>query len=807
MNTLKTIQKSFMIVGGILLFLTLALGIFCRMYWGGVSTPETAPQNTVVNLGDSITLDDILAEANYHPYWVKSDTIGLSIALEDGRDGTCLLAYDEMTRTFSATGCGNGEIILDCPSDKAVSFRIPFCAQFRADCTAHWLVSEAMDKAVTADEIDAVTQIDIFDANDLDLSDLMYFPNLRTVVIDANADVLPLENMDKIAENIVFLVPKAKYEAYAADSRWSSFSHRMFPNMESDGNILVFDLDGGTLSGATTVGDCYFELRSGEESLNPSHYAISKTGYTFEGWKVSYDGGKHFSETASDSTVVKSNMKLYAQWRENEYTIHYHMNGSATTPGTIPSHTVKYSEASAISSTQPERKGYTFRGWSDSANSTEIRYRPGERLQSVTATDGASVDLYAVWEANEYALYYYELSNSTYASKQGMVYDEAITILDVTSKRPGYRFLGWAVEQGSSQVEYKPGQSVKNIASEDGSRMSLYAVWEPIQYTVKFVDLADKAMDLPLEFKVTYDQAFHLPSTTPTRLGHTFLGWSTDVSYAIQLQDSLSASSHRPGDQLSNLSTQDNGVVTMYAVWQADTFTLKLHPNTGNGSERTLTITYGKPYTFDPDWFNKGNNVLRGYAKSSSSKFPEYSMNELNVANVDDLYQLSLTSNKTVTLYAVWYPTYTIRYNSDGGTTTPNLQTAVVGEFAYLAPPVVKPGYVFNGWTYNGKLYAAREGVKDLTTKAGTEIVMKAEWKPITYTVTYDLNSGSGSIADMEMKYGEIKKLAAAPTREGHVFVNWEYDGNYYAAGEMVINLTTENESTITMRAVWGPKP
>ena len=68
-----------------------------------------------------------------------------------------------------------------------------------------------------------------------------------------------------------------------------------------------------------------------------------------------------------------------------------------------------------------------------------------------------------------------------------------------------------------------------------------------------------------------------------TKLGYTFVGWSTTPTGRVEYEN---------GQLVSKLTTVDEAVIDLYAVWQANTYTIKFDANTGNGTMSDLVMTY-----------------------------------------------------------------------------------------------------------------------------------------------------------------------------------------------------------------------
>lgn len=88
--------------------------------------------------------------------------------------------------------------------------------------------------------------------------------------------------------------------------------------------------------------------------------------------------------------------------------------------------------------------------------------------------------------------------------------------------------------------------------------------------------------------------------------------------------------------------------------------------------------------------------------------------------------------------------------------------------------------------------------------------------KPVAksgFTVKYDLNGGTGSIADKAVKWTDTVLPGSEPTKDGHVFVGWEYAKE----GNTAVRVTTttaykdlagsDSVMSITLTAVWEVLP
>ena len=86
------------------------------------------------------------------------------------------------------------------------------------------------------------------------------------------------------------------------------------------------------------------------------------------------------------------------------YTLVYNANGGSGAPSDRLTKT-RYIPV-WLSSARPTRAGYTFLGWSTSANGSGTLYSPGSKFNESGSSSGGTITLYAVWKPAEYTVSY-----------------------------------------------------------------------------------------------------------------------------------------------------------------------------------------------------------------------------------------------------------------------------------------------------------------------------------------------------------------------------------------------------------------
>ena len=151
----------------------------------------------------------------------------------------------------------------------------------------------------------------------------------------------------------------------------------------------------------------------------------------------------------------------------------------------------------------------------------------------------------------------------------------------------------------------------------------------------------------------------------------------------------------------------------------------------------------------------------------------------------------------------------TVIFNPNGGTGSQTFQTIRVSE-ALTANAFTRMGYTFAGWNTatdgSGTSYA--DGDTFTVGSDVTSVVLYAQWTPITYTVAFDANGGTGTMANMPMTYDVPDNLSNnAFTRDGYAFAGWntatDGSGTAYADGQVVYNLASTSGVSVTLYAQW----
>ena len=300
-----------------------------------------------------------------------------------------------------------------------------------------------------------------------------------------------------------------------------------------------------------------------------------------------------------------------------------------------------------------------------------------------------------------------------------------------TPVRTGYIFLGWT---GEGITE--PQEIIEIPQGSTGDR-TYTANWQVIEYTITLLDMDGVGSSEALVY--TVEQPVTLP--TPTREGYAFLGWTVNSDMAPQLTVVL------PQGSIGNK--------TYTANWELTGYTITMNLNGGSG-ETTLL------YTVEDEEFALPTPTRNGY------EFVGWTGEGIIMPQLNVTIPTGSTGNKAYT--ANWKVIeYTITLDTNGGPNVSPIKYTV--EDSFTLPYPLRPGYEFAGWTLDGS------GMLPATTLIiyyGTtgDLHYKAEWRLAEYTITLDLNGGSGQEKVVYTITDEDFELPT-PTRNGYEFVGW----------------------------------
>ncbi len=366
--------------------------------------------------------------------------------------------------------------------------------------------------------------------------------------------------------------------------------------------------------------------------------------------------------------------------------------------------------------------------------------------------------------------------------------------------KTGFVFAGWNTAADGSGTAYADGASLI-MGTKD---VTLFARWtQNATFTVSYDGNSNTSGTAPSDAgKYETGSTVTVKENTGdlAKTGFTFAGWNTAADG--------SGTAYAAGATFK-MSTAN---VTLFARWtQNPTFTVTYDGNTTTTG--TVPSDAGKHETGTSVTVkgNTGNLVKTGFTFAGWNTAADGSGTDFNEGSTFKM------GSENITLFAQWNPTYSVTY--DGNTNTAGTVPSDSGKYEAGSSvtvklntgSLVKTGFTFAGWNTaadgSGTGYA--EGS---TFKMGTgNVTLFARWtQNPTYAVTYDANTGTGTVPADVNKYetGAVVTVLDAGTlvKKGYTFTGWNTlaDGSGTArASATTFNMAAIN---VTLYAQWKLK-
>ena len=434
------------------------------------------------------------------------------------------------------------------------------------------------------------------------------------------------------------------------------------------------------------------------------------------------------------------------------YTIEYDANGGENAPSTgLKNHNVNY----AISTSEPTKQGYTFKGWATTAQATTVEYN-----KSSIYSANESVRLYAVWSANTYNIVY-NLNGGEFTktvdSKYTYNQEKALpTSSDV--QKPGYDFDGWYTKDGKKMTSLPVG-TINDI--------TLDAHWSArtdTEYTVYYYTENIDDNNYTKNEQLTETKTGTTDSTINLSTLEKKLEGMTCVKKAIT----------ENGENTETTTINGDGTTTIYIYYSRNKYTL-----TVNGNENISSTTGSGEYKYGKSvQISAVINNVKGYNYSWSG----WTSSDITVPTTQKATITIPSKNVTITANANrTIQEYKISYDLAGGKLADDVSNPttynVESENITLNNPT-KEGFVFAGWIENDVNLGTKVVIQKGTTGDKSYV---ASWKLNGYKVTYNYAENGGTSATKAediVEYTKAIDLTPTAEKEGYVFVGWNTDKN-----------------------------
>ena len=462
----------------------------------------------------------------------------------------------------------------------------------------------------------------------------------------------------------------------------------------------------------------------------------TKDGYTFNGWYTESTGGNKVNSPYTPNNDIT----LYSHWTANKYTITFNNDGGQNS---TPTKEVTYGEKYGTLPT-PTKDGYAFDGWFTS-NGTKI-----SENDNVNITE--NITLIAKWQGESYTLT---------VNPNGGTWNESSEIQTVVGTYNSTREISNPIAPKGYTVTLNDSENTTSVVqtkSFNGWTKTGSGTIAGTTYT--FGNGNGEIVANYTSNKVT------LP--IPTKEGYTFKGWFTQKNGGTKVETSYMPESN----------------ITLYAQWEANTYTITFDGNGVTLEQNSKEVTYGQAYGELPTPTKEGYDFVGWYTEDG------------NLIKSNDI--VNITKNTTLT--ASWsVKKYTVIFKNDDGSVLYTTLAQYGNKIVYSGKTPVStkiiPGYEskFKGWENQDAL----ESIQGDTTVTAIYEVTIIQYK-IIYNNIRDCDN-SKNPTSYTIKDSNIT-LENLEDKEGSKFVGW-YDKA--VEGNKVESIDTSKLENIILYAQW----
>lgn len=421
------------------------------------------------------------------------------------------------------------------------------------------------------------------------------------------------------------------------------------------------------------------------------------------------------------------------------------------------SNPIKYSQNQSITLANPTAEYLTFDGWYLNSNFT------GSKVTKVNTSGTSDITLYAKWVPVEYTITYV-LNGGTNPADAVKTYHVASgTVTLPEPSKTGNSFAGWCKKSDLSDTP------MKEFLTDVPVNLTLYAKWAEGAYTVSYN--SNYGTVQTIEKNYSYEEKFTiLGKDTFTRNGYTLSGWNT--------KSDGTGTTYTPGQTNVSKLADIGTVITLYAKWTPNDYTVTFDSNGGSEISESLIIHIDQTYQ---EALGAGNDFPR------PTRDTYVFLGWFTAAEGGTQIKLTDVYGKyaDTTLYAHWEKMqgislvfYTLAPESE--VKRPSDRTVYNGyEFGTL-PVIERTGYEFTGWYLTeagAKGTKTEQPVKatDIVNCTGTMLILYAGWSQNAFTVTFNATANGGTCSTPSKTVYKGRTYGELPTAEkaNSVFNGW----------------------------------
>lgn len=152
--------------------------------------------------------------------------------------------------------------------------------------------------------------------------------------------------------------------------------------------------------------------------------------------------------------------------------------------GSMPDQYIRKDETISLLENAFESENGVFDGWNTKADGSGTQYSDKEQVTNLVLPN-ESITLYATWMQNmSYQVEYMANGGSGTMSMQDFEYGQAQNLKANEFTKENGIFMKWNTKADGSGIDFKEGQSVKNLTKTPNEIVKLYAIWSATGFSL-----------------------------------------------------------------------------------------------------------------------------------------------------------------------------------------------------------------------------------------------------------------------------------------------------------------------------------